>query len=186
VRESPADQIDDVPHLLYRVRRLGGHTNARMLLEGQNVSSVEHDVNAIAIEIAGEAAHLHVVTLSDDNDVVASVGKRPDRSVRNVHEGARRFDHRQSQSPRACERALGRAVRRHHEGGRFNVCDILRDLDALGVEGAQNGWIVDEVTKNGQRAGICMREREGNGIANAETHAEMRCLEEPHTLRRKV
>ena len=38
-----------------------------MLLEREDVIVVEHDVEAI--EIAGEAAHLHVVALADDDNV---------------------------------------------------------------------------------------------------------------------
>ena len=40
-----------------------------MRLEREDVTSFEHDVEAT--EIAGEAAHLYVVALPDDDDVVA-------------------------------------------------------------------------------------------------------------------
>ena len=113
LRESPPDQVDQVPHLLDRLRRLGRHAEAWMLLEREDVSVFEHDVEAI--EIAGEAAHLHVVALPDDDDVVAVAREGGDGAVRDVDERAGGFDHRQPQGAGPREGPLGRAVGRHHQ-----------------------------------------------------------------------
>ena len=184
LRESPSDQVDQVPHLLYRLRRLGRHAEAWMLLEREDVIVFEHDVEAI--EIAGEAAHLHVVALPDDDDVVALAREGRDGAVRDVDERARGFDHRQPQGAGPREGPLGRAVGRHHHGRRLDVCDVLRDRDALRLEGAQDGGVVDEVTEDGEGAGVSVLERERDGIANAETHAEVGGSEDAHTLQYKV
>ena len=64
-RESPPDRVHDAPNFLERLRRLGGDAEAGMCLEGQDVGVVEHDVETI--EIAGEAAHFHVVALADND-----------------------------------------------------------------------------------------------------------------------
>ena len=106
--------------------------------------------------------------------------------MRDVYERARGFDHRQPQGAGPRESPLGRAVGRHHQGRRRDVCDVLRDRDALRLEGAQDGGVVDEVTEDRERAGFCVSERERNRIANAETHAEVSRPEEPHTLRNSI
>ena len=184
LRESPSDQVDQVPHLLYGLRRLGRHAEAWMLLEREDVIVLEHDVEAI--EIAGQAAHLHVVALPDDDDVVALAREGRDGAVRDVYERARGFDHRQPQGAGPREGPLGRAVGRHHQGRRLDVCDVLRDRDALRLEGAQDGGVVDEVTEDREGAGVSVLERERDGIANAETHAEVGRSEDAHTLQCKV
>ena len=171
LRKSPSDQIDQVPHLVYRLRRLGRHAEAWMLLEREDVSVFEHDVEAI--EIAGEAAHLHVVALPDDDDVVAVAREGRDGAVRDVDERARSLDHRQPQGAGPREGPLGRAVSRDHQGRRLDVCDVLRDRDTLRLEGAQDGGVVDEVAEDREGAGVSVLERERDGIANAETHAEV-------------
>ena len=178
LRESPSDQVDQVPHLLYRLRRLGRHADAWMLLEREDVIVFEHDVEAI--EIAGEAAHLHVVALPDDDDVVALAREGRDGAVRDVDERARGFDHRQPQGAGPREGPLGRAVGRHHQGRRLDVCDVLRDRDALRLEGAQDGGVVDEVPEDREGAGVSVLERERDGIANAETHAEVGRSKDTH------
>ena len=185
LRESPSDQVDQVPHLLYRLRRLGRQAEAWMLLEREHIIVFEHDVEAI--EIAGEAAHLHMVALPDDDDVVALACEGRDGAVRDVYERARGFDHRQPQGAGPREGPPGRAVGRHHQGGRrLDVCDVLRERDALRREGAQDGGVVDEVAEDREGAGGSVLERERDGIANAETHAEVGRTEDAHTLQLKV
>jgi len=177
-RESASDEVDEMPHPLDRLRRLGRHAEARMLLERQDVIVFEHDVEAI--EIAGEAAHLHVVALPDDDDVVALAREGKDGAVRDADERARGFDYRESQGAGPREGPLGRAVGRHHQGRRLDVCNVLRDRDALRLEGAQDGGVVDEVTEDREGAGVGVLEREPDGIANAETHAEVGGSDDAH------
>src|SRR5205814_8157952 len=81
---------------------------------------------------------------------------------------------------------LGRAVGRHHQGRRLDVCDVLGDRDTLRLEGAQDGGVVDEVPEDREGAGVSVLERERDGIANAETHAEVGRSEKTHTLQFKV
>jgi hypothetical protein len=150
-----------------------------MLLEREDVIVFEHDVEAI--EIAGEAAHLHVVALPDDDDVVALAREGRDGAVRDVYERARGFNHRQPQGASPREGPLGRAVGRYHEGRRLDVCDVLRDSDPLRLEGAQDSGVMDEVTEDREGTGVSVLERERHGIANAETHAEAGRSENAHT-----
>ena len=149
-----------------------------MLLEREDVVVFEHDVEAI--EIAGEAAHFHMVALPDDDDVVALAREGGHGAVRDAYERARGFDHRQAQGAGPREGPLGRTVGRHHHRRRLDVCDILRDRDALRLEGAQDGGVVDEVTEDRERAGVGVLERERDGIANAEAHAEVGRADYPH------
>ncbi len=168
-------------HLLYRLRGLRRHTDARMLIEREDVIIVEHDTEIIVIEIAGEAAHFHVVALPDDDDVVAVAHDGRDGTVGDPHERACGFDHRQPQGTAPGEAALGCAVGRHHQGGRLHRCDVLRDRDALRLEGVQDGRVVNEITQDRQRAEVRVFERERDGIANAEAHPQMRRPEDAHT-----
>src|SRR5688572_33070815 len=95
MRKSPADQVDQVPHLLNRLSGLGGDADPWMLLEREDVSVFEDDVEAI--EIARKAAHFHMVALPDNHDVVALAREGRDGAMRDVDERTRRFDHRQAQ-----------------------------------------------------------------------------------------
>jgi hypothetical protein len=123
-----------------------------------------------------------VIALPDDDDVVAVARKRRDGAVRDVDEGARRLDDRQPQGAGPRERALGRAVGGYHQGRRGDLRDVLGDGDAFCLEGAQDGGIVDEIAENREWAGVGVFEREGDGVAHAETHAQMSRPEDPHTL----
>jgi hypothetical protein len=123
-----------------------------------------------------------VVALPDDHDVVAVAREGGDRTVRNPHERAGGFDHRQPQGAAAGETPLGRAVGRDHHGRRRDGCDVLGDRDALRLEPVQDGWVVDQVTKDRQWAGVGVLERERDGIANAEAHAEVGRSKDMHTF----
>src|SRR5439155_14306703 len=90
------------------------------------------------------------------------------------------FDHRQPQSATQREGPLRRAMGRHHQGRRPDVCDVLRDRDALRLEGAQDGGVVDEVTEDREGTGVRVLERELDGIANAEAHAEVGGSDDTH------
>jgi hypothetical protein len=178
--EPPSDQVDQVPHLLHGLRRLGRHAESWMLLEREDVVVIQHDVEAI--EIAGEAAHLHVIALPDDDDVVAGAREGRDSAVRGVNERAGGFDHGQPQGAGPREGLPGRAVGRHHQRRRLDVCHVLCDRDALRFEGPEDGGVVDEVAEDGEGAGVGMLERQRDGIANAEAHAEVGCPDDTHTL----
>ena len=181
VREAASEQGDQMPYLLYGLRRLGGDSETWVLLEREDVILFEHDMEAI--EVAGEAAHLHVVALADDDDVVAVARQGCDGTVRDVYEGARGFDHPQPQGPAPGESPLGRAVGSHHQGRRPDVCDVLRDRDAPGRKAAQDGRVVNQVPKNCQGARVSLLQGERDGIPNAEAHAQVRRSKDTHTYR---
>jgi hypothetical protein len=63
------------------------------------------------------------------------------------------------------------------------VCDVLRDRDALRLEDAQNGGVVDEVTQDREGAGVSVLVRERDRIANAEAHAEVGRSKDTHYRR---
>ena len=151
-----------------------------MLLEREHVIVLEHDVEAI--EITGEAAHLDVVALADDDEVIAVAREGHDAAVRDAHERTRGFDHPQPQGAGSRERPFRRAVGGDHHGRCPDVGDVLRDRDALCFERAQNGRVVDEVAENRQRAGVRVLERELDGVANTEAHTEAGGPEDAHTL----
>ena len=151
-----------------------------MPLEREDVIVFEHDVEAI--EVAGEAAHLDVVPLPDDDDVVALALEGRDGTVRDLYERARGFDHRQPLGAGPRQGPFGSAVRRHHQGRRPDVCEILGDRDALRLEGLQDGGVMDEVTEDREWTGVGVLVRELDGVANAEAHAEVGRPEDPHNF----
>ena len=85
-----------------------------MLLEREDVIVIEDDVEAI--EVAGQAAHFHVIALPHNDGAVAVASESRDGAMRNADERAGGLDHRQSQGacPRKCP--LGCAVGRDHHG----------------------------------------------------------------------
>ena len=66
------------------------------------------------------------------------------------------------------------------------MCDVVRNRDALRLERAQDGGVVDEVAENREGTGIRLLEREPDGIANAEAHTEVSGSDDAHTLQHKV
>src|ERR671913_2516324 len=60
------------------------------------------------------------------------------------------------------------------------------DGDALRREGIEDGRVVDEVAENRQWAGVGLLQRERDGVAHAEAHAEVGRSHDAHTLRYKV
>ena len=170
--------------LFQRLRRLGRHAEAWMPFEREDVIVFEHDVEPF--EIAGEAAHFEIIALPDDDDVVALAREGRDGTVRDVDERAGGFDHRQPESAGLREGPRRRAVGGHHQCRRLDVCDVLRDRDAFRLEGGQDRGIVDEVAEDREGAGISVLERERDGIANAEAHAEVGRSDDMHTFQYKV
>ena len=61
------------------------------------------------------------------------------------------------------------------------MCHVPRDRDTLRLKGAQDRGIVDEVPEDREGSGVSVLERERNGIANAETRAEVGRSEDLHT-----
>jgi len=113
--------------------------------------------------------------------VIALARESRDGAVRDTDERARRFDDCQPQGAGPRERSVGRAVGRHHDGRRRDMCDVVRDRDTLGFEGAENTGVVNEIAKDREWAGVRLVERKRDGIANAEAHAEVGGSEDTHT-----
>ena len=143
---------------------------------------VEQTEGEWLIEIAGEAPDLDVVALADDHDVVAVAREGSDRPMRDANQRTGRLDDGQPQSAGASERPLRRPMRGHHHRRRLDLCDVLRDRDALRLEGGQDGGVVNEVAQNRDGSGVGVLGGERDGVANAETHAEVAGADKPHTL----
>jgi len=82
---------------------------------------------------------------------------------------------------RARERPLGGAVGGDHQRRRGDLGDVLGDRDPLRVQRAQDGGIVDEVSENREWTGVGALERERDGVADAEAHAEMDRSQDTHS-----
>jgi hypothetical protein len=75
-------------------------------------------------------------------------------------------------------------VGRHHQRWRPDIGGVLRDRDALGLQAAQDGWVVDQVAQDRERAGVGVLDRELDGVADAKAHAEVDRPEDFHTALR--
>ena len=168
--KSRPNQVHRVSHLLHRLRRLRDHSNPWMLVERQDIVLAQHHVEAI--EIAGETAHLDVVALSHDDEVIAVARQRGDGAVRHLDERAGRLDDGQAERSRPRQSPPGRAVGRHHQRRGRDVGDVLRDRNAFGFECAEDGGVVDEIAEDREGARVGVLERERDGVAHAEAHAE--------------
>jgi uncharacterized protein (DUF2236 family) len=183
-REPPANEIHQPSHLLHRLRRLSGDAEARMFLERQDVGVFEDDIETI--EIVGDTADLHMIALADDDNVIAVATQGGHRAMGHVDERACRLDHFQAEPAGAFERPLRRAVRGDHDGRRVHPAKVLCDSDAFGGERAEDGRIVHEVAENRERSGIGVLDGEGDGVSNAETHAEVGGAQDTHALQCKA
>ena len=63
----------------------------------------------------------------------------------------------------------------------FTCGDVLRDGDALRLQAAEDGGVVDQVAEDRQRSGVGVVERECDGVADAEAHAEVGRAKDSHT-----
>jgi hypothetical protein len=169
-----------MPHLLDRLRRLRRNADARMFADREDVGIVEYDVERI--EIAGQAAHFHVIALAHDDDVIAITREGRHRPVRDADEGTRRFHDRKPERAGTRKCAFGRPMGGNHHRRRPDVLHVPRDGDAFGVQGAKDRGVVDEVAENRQRTGICAIEGKIDGVANAETHAKVKGAENTHNF----
>src|SRR5437899_12700002 len=66
--KSTPDERDEVSHPVDRLRRLGRNAYPRMFGELQHIVLVLHNVEVV--EVVGQAAHLHVRPMADDDRVI--------------------------------------------------------------------------------------------------------------------
>ena len=99
-----------------------------------------------------------------------------------MHERARGFDDGEPERSRAGERALGRPVRRDHDGAGFDLRDVAGRDDPLLGEGVQHGGVVHQVAEDGERPRLGVLEGQGNSVTNAEAHAKVGGPKDPHNF----
>ena len=155
-----------------------------MGVERKDISLVEHDVEPI--QIAGEAADFDMIALPDDHHVVAVAREDLDGAMRDVHQRAGGFDHRQSHRAGPGEGSIGGAVGRDHDVAVWTCVTSWAMAMPFASQGAEDRGVVNEVTEDRQRTGVSMGVRELDRIADAETHAEVGRAKDLHTLQFKV
>ena len=62
---------------------------------------------------------------------------------------------------------------RHHHRGRLHLRGLVRDGNALGPQGVYHGRVVHQVAEDGERPGVGLIERQGDGVADAKAHAKV-------------
>jgi hypothetical protein len=56
-------------------------------------------------------------------------------------------------------------------GGSIDALHRMFDLDAPAAEFGQDGFVVNQLSQNGERRFVCFIQGEADGIANAKAHA---------------
>ena len=83
---------------------MGRNAYPRMFVELQYIVLVQHHVEGV--EVVGQAAHLHVRPMADDDRVIAVAHERRDRAVRDMHERTGRLHDSQPERPGVRQRPL--------------------------------------------------------------------------------
>ena len=126
---------------------------ARRMAQGSSVSRLA--ARSFSAEFLARhpafAAHFHVVAFADDDRMKAFTHEPRHRAMRRVHERTGRLDHVQATVARFSHRAFRGSVRRHHHRWGAHIGGLLRQADALRVQIGKDGFVVDEVAKNGER-----------------------------------
>ena len=156
-------QLNQVPYLFDRLRRLGRDADSWMWIESRDVTVVQHDVERV--QVVGQPANLDVVALADDDRVIAVADERLDGPMRHAHERTRGLDDRQAAGPRGCQRTLRGSMRGNHHCRRPYLLEIVRDGYPFVTQRVENGRIVDEVAEDGERPGLGVLAGQCDGVS---------------------
>jgi hypothetical protein len=175
------DKLDKPPHAIDWLSGLGGDAEAWPWLKREHILLGQDDVELR--EIFGQAADFDMIAAADDDRMESAADEVGDGTMRQVHQRARRFDHVQAVLADARHHAVRRAVGANHDRAGINGGRIVDDVNAALAQLGQDGFIMNQIAKNGERPGLRTSERKVDGVADAETHAEMLRADDFHTMR---
>jgi hypothetical protein len=125
------------------------------------------------VEVADEAAHLDMARLADDNGMSPLGHETSQAAVRPRHQGAGGIVHGQPALVQFQTHAVGDAVGGEQHGRGADLV-LARDADgAGGVDLGDDIGVVNEVAQDGERPLARQVQGEVDGVAHAETHAEV-------------
>ena len=132
--------------------------------------------------VLGQAPHLHVASLPDDDRMEPVPHQRRQRTVGVVHQRARGLDHGVSPAPHLGEQPVARAVGGDHDGRCGERLGAALEPDAAFPQIVDDGRVMDEVSQDGHRTARRFGLRERDGVADTETHPEMVSTEDIHGM----
>jgi len=150
---------------------LSGQAEAWAFAEGGDVVGGEDHVELV--EILGDTTDLHMIPDSDDDGVESGAYEVLDGAMGGMDEGAGGFQDAMSGFPECFDASFGGAVGGDHDGGGLDLGGVTFQGDALLAEAVKDGFIMDEVAQDGEGLAVGGFEGEGDGVADAEAHAEM-------------
>ena len=92
------------------------------------------------------------------------------------------FNTRRSPGPQLRQPTFGRAVRGDHHRGGVDVAELRARPDAACAQVREDGFVVDEVAKDGEGLTLGCRERPDNGPPHTETHAHVTRSQDFHDV----
>ena len=94
-------------------------------------------------------------------------------AVSRLDQRTRGFEHLQSTLARLGQPTLRGAMRGDHHRGRGHIGGRSSNADAVRPQFGQHGFVVDQVAQDGQRLPPRRGQRQGDGVSDAKTHAQM-------------
>ena len=137
--------------------------------------SASRSTTVYSLQVAGQAAHLDVVLLADDDRVAPFADQLHQRQVDALDQRAGGVVDLVSLVAQSQLDLLRGAVRRQQHGARLHLLGGAGADGAGGVHARHHVGVVDEVAQDGQRSLPRQAHRQLDGVAHAETH--------PHVLR---
>src|SRR5262249_3817620 len=139
----------------------------------------EHDIEFI--EVVGQSTHFDMIAPADDHGMKSLTNHSGDRAMSRMNQRASGFEDVEAAFANGLHGSLRRAVGRDHHGWGGNARQILLEPDPTLLQIGEDRFVVHEVTENCDRSAFTLDEGEINGVANAETHAQMGGTNNFHT-----
>ena len=165
------EAIDEGADALGRLGGLGHDAESRPGRERIDVGLGEHDV-AVGV-ILGEAPDLDMVSLAHDDGVEAIADEGVEGGMGAVDEGAGGLGDLEAQTGELVEASAGGPVGGDQDPLGGDVAVVVPGEDAVAAEILEDGGVVDEFAEGGDGAAGSLGFCELDGVADAETPAEM-------------
>ena len=161
---------------------LGCLRNNSVTMPRRKLSDVGDFVDDTGIcKIPNQTADLDVISQTDHYREVASANKAFELVVRVSNEWASAVGHLQAAFVQSLTLLVGGPVRGNHHATSCGIRTRLF-LNALGAQLLAHDWIMDKLTEDGEGPFSSERMGLGDGVADAETDAEMFCDDNFHLL----
>jgi hypothetical protein len=180
LRKAGADLGGELADAFNGLRGLGGDTEFFAEAEVANIFFVQDDIEIV--EVFGEADDFDMAALADNDGMKSVAGEVADGAVGDVHERTSRFDDIANPRTGARDGRIRSAMGGDDGGRRENFRCVIGESDALGAQRLEDIGIVNELSQYRYRLPFRFRMSQGDGVANAKTHAEMFRADDVHKV----